>query len=133
MEEILIALFQFFFEVVLQILAELPWDIFVGLRESKRDQPSRNGGWILVSLLMGGAVGAVSLLVRPQTSIRSSAARIGYLILAPPLSAWISFLLARVLVSRGRSWVEPQLHARCAFCFALVLTVVRFTYAQRPS
>ena len=66
MEELLIALFQFFFEVVLQILAELPWDIFIGVRESKGDQSSRNGGWILVRLLMGGAVGAVSLLVRPK-------------------------------------------------------------------
>jgi hypothetical protein len=27
----------------------------------------------------------------------------------------------------------PRLHAICAFCFALVLTVVRFTYAQRPN
>ena len=133
MEEILIAIFQFLFEVVLQVLAELPLDLYVGSRESKRDQSSRKYQWIFVSLVMGGAVGAVSLLVRPNTSIKSSTARIAYLVLAPPVSAWLSFVLARLFVGRGRSWIQPRLHAICAFCFALVLTVVRFTYAQRPN
>jgi hypothetical protein len=66
MEEILIAIFQFLFEVVLQVIAELPLDLYVGSRESKRDQSTRKYEWIFVSLLMGGAVGGVSLLVRPK-------------------------------------------------------------------
>ena len=133
MEEILIAAFQFFFEVVLQVLAELPWDWFVGSRESKRDQSSKKLGWIVVSLFMGGAVGLLSILVRPNTSIRSSALRMAYLGFAPPCSAWISWLVARWLAGRGRPWIQPRLHAICAFCFALVLTALRFAYTHRPN
>jgi hypothetical protein len=133
MEEFLILVFQFIFEVVLQVLAELPFDLFVGSREFKRDQSSKGFEWIFVSLVMGGAVGAISLFVRPNTLLKSGTARIAYLILAPLLSAWFSFVLARLLAGRGRSWIIPKRHAICAFCFALVLTVVRFTYAQRPA
>src|SRR5690349_8747663 len=133
MEEFLIVLFQFIFEVVLQVLAELPWDFYVGARERRNEESSDKFGWAVVSLLMGGAVGVLSLWVRPNTSIKHSEARLAYLFLAPPCSAWVSLWVARFLARRGRPWIEPGLHATCAFCFALVLTVLRFTYAHRPS
>ncbi len=133
MEDILIIVFQFIFEVVLQVLAELPWDLFVGSREFKREQSPNTFQWIFVSLIFGGAVGAISLALRPDTFLKSAAARIAYLLLAPFISAWSAFVLARFFVGQGRTWINPRLHAICAFCFALVLTVVRFTYAHRPS
>lgn len=132
MEEILIAVFQFLFEVVLQVLAEWPWDYFLGSREFRDDQWSRKMQWIIISVGMGCAVGLISLFLRPATSIRHSEWRVAYLILAPPCSAWISFTVARRLALRGRTWIHPRLHAICAFCFALALTVLRFTYARRP-
>ena len=88
--------------------------------------------WIIISLGMGCAVGLISLFLRPGTSIKHSEWRVAYLILAPPFSAWISFALARRLARRGRTWMNPSLHAICAFCFALALTVLRFAYAHRP-
>lgn len=132
MEELLIAIFQFFFEVVLQTLMELPWDICVSSRESRRNQSPNKFQWLFLSLLMGGAVGSISLWIWPNTAMRSSGLRLAYLLLAPPCSAWISFLVARCLAHRSRPWIQPGLHAQCAFCFTLVLTVVRFTYAHRP-
>jgi hypothetical protein len=131
MEEFLVLVFQLIFEVVVQVLAELPFDLFVGSREFKRDQSSKEFEWILVSLVMGGVVGVISLLVRPNTLLKSGTARIAYLILAPLISAWCSFGLSQLLAGRGRNWITPKRHAICAFCFALVLTVVRFTYAHR--
>ena len=132
MEEFLIAIFQFLFEVVLQSLAELPWDWFVGRRELGGNQSSKKFQWIVASLLMGGGVGVISLLIRPNTSIRSSSFRVLYLICAPPFSALISYILARFVSGRERPWVQPRLQTICAFCFTLVLTILRFTYAQRP-
>lgn len=133
MEEFLIIVFQFFFEVVLQVLAELPWDLFVGSREFRQEQSSNTIQWIFVSLVLGGAVGALSLMVRPDTFLKHGMTRIAYLILTPVISAWFAFNLSRAFVSRGRSWIDPRLHAICAFSFALILTVVRFTYAHRAS
>jgi hypothetical protein len=132
MEELLIAIFQFLFEVLLQSLVELPWDWFVGSRELRLDQSSKKFHWIIASLLIGAGVGVISPFIRPNTSIKSSSFRLLYLILAPLFSAMISFLIARFFSSRGRPWVQPRLHAICTFCFTLVVTVLRFTYAHRP-
>ena len=133
MEDLLIIIFQFVFEVVLQVLAELPWDLFIGSSESRSDQSSNKLKWVFVSLALGGAVGAGSLVVRPDTFLKSATGRIAYLILAAPISAWCALVLARAFVERGRTWINPRLHAICAFSFALVLTIVRFTYAHRPT
>jgi hypothetical protein len=132
MEEFLIAIFQFLFEVVLQSLFELPWDWFVGSRELRLDQSSKNYHWVVGSLLMGGAVGVISLFVRPNTTIQSSSFRVLYLVFAPVFSAMISLLIARFFSSRGRPWIQPRLHTICTFCFTVVVTVLRFTYAHRP-
>jgi len=111
----------------------LPWDLFIGSSESRSDKSSNNLEWIFVSLALGGAAGAVSLVVRPDTFLKSATSRIAYLILAAPISAGCAFVLARVFVERGRTWINPRLHAICALSFAVVLTIIRFTYAHRPS
>lgn len=131
MEEILVLLFEFIFEVLLQILVELPWDLFLGSRESKQEQIRPALAWGLWSALIGAGVGGLSLLIHPGTFIKSSGARIAYLVLAPLLSALVSWQLSQSFVRRGREWITPRLHAICAFWFALTLTVIRFTYAHR--
>ena len=133
MEEIIILIFQFLFEVVIQILAELPWDWFIDSREHKSDEVPAHWKWATGSLVMGAVVGFVSLGLHSDTFIKTSGARIAYLVLAPPFSAWISLMLSRRMVRRGRKWVGPNLHALCSFCFALALTIIRFTYTHRPS
>ncbi len=132
MEEILIIVFQFLFEVVLQILAELPWDLFLSSRGRSIEPSSDESLWITLSFLLGGAVAMASLYLRPNTYLKHSSTRIAYLVFAPVCSAGVSFLLARYNAKRTPSYYSPKLHATCAFCFALVLTVVRFTYAHRP-
>ncbi|MEY4483106.1 MAG: hypothetical protein RL693_558 [Verrucomicrobiota bacterium] len=131
MEELLLILFHVLFEVVLQILIELPFDWFVGMRESKAPQDSRPGQWYFVSILLGGGVGVLSLWVFPNSFIKSSGGRIAYLVFAPLISAGCALLLSRIRVARSKDWINPRLHALCAFWFALVLTIIRFTYVHR--
>lgn len=131
MEELLLILFHFLFEVVLQILIELPFDWLVGMRESRAPQDSSSGRWYFISLLLGGAVGALSLWVFPDSFIKSSGGRVAYLVFAPLISAGCVLLLSRFRVARSKDWINPRLHALCAFWFALVLTIIRFTYVHR--
>ena len=133
MEELLIFFFQFFIEVVLQVLLELPWDIFIGERESSGEQSFNKWQWAFASLICGALAAAAVMWFHPDTYIKSSGVRIAYLFLAPPVSALFSRMIARRFARKGRVWVEPNLHALCAFCFSLALTVLRFTYAHRPT
>lgn len=130
MEELLVLIFEFLLEVVAQILLELPWDSFVGSRERKYDDTPSAWVWGFWSLVIGVAIGGLSLWLHPDTFIKSSGARIAYLILAPLLSALVSWELSQRFVRRGRQWITPRLHAICAFCFALGLTVIRSAYAH---
>ena len=43
MEELLIVIFQFIFEILLQVLAELPWDLFLGSRPTASQSGVRLG------------------------------------------------------------------------------------------
>lgn len=132
MEEILLIILHFLFEVVLQILVELPFDWFVGMRESKASQDSRPGRWYFVSILLGGAIGALSLWLFPNSLIQSSAGRVAYLVCAPVISAACALLLSRFRVSRSKDWINPRLHAWCAFWFTLALILIRFIYGHTP-
>lgn len=132
MEEILIIIFQFLIEVVFQSLLELPFEIIFDGNPGLRNKTNQRIAWITASLMAGGAMGMVSLMVRPNTLLSSSAARITFLLLAPPLSAAGAVILAKPFTTSSISHRRTKLNAFCAFAFALAMTVVRFTYAQRP-
>jgi len=134
MEDLLVALFQFFFEVILQILVQLPWDFSLGQTEKKsvlyHDEPNYIF-WLFVSLLAGVALGGASLLAHPHTIITHSWARVAYLFLAP-ISAWLfSYFFSKYGILKKTPEANPKWHAACLFLFSLGLTVIRFTYADR--
>jgi len=133
MEEFLVVLFQFLFEVVLQVLAELPWDAFVGSREIP--SPKEWGGWQwgALSFFAGLAVGGLSLIFLPNTLLRSGGVRMINLLVAPTMSGLVAFTFSNVQKSRSKSkGADPSLRAVCAACFTLALALIRFTYATRP-
>ena len=53
------------------------------------------------------------------------------LFLAPIASAYTAFALSQLARSKNKNWRNPKMHSLCAFLFALALTTIRFTYAQR--
>ena len=130
MEEIFIVIFEFLFEIVLQVLIELPFDWLLGARESRSSQVANRTIWIGAALGFGAGLGLVSLIVRPHSFIKSSELRVAYLFAAPVLSAATSLLISRLLAKRSRPWITPRLHAWCAFYFTVIFTVLRFTYAN---
>jgi hypothetical protein len=132
MEDLLIVILQFFFEVLLQVLAELPWDLFVGSRQKSTDWEAGPGAWIFLSLAAGAGIGGISLLVFPTTLLHSSRARMANLIVAPAISGLVSFSFwrARKGVKVNRS--DAEMRAVYAACFTFGLAVIRFAYAGRP-
>ena len=131
MEDLLIVIFQFFFEMVLQVLAELPWDVWVGSRQSAVHCEPGPGLWIVLSLIAGGCVGGASLLIFPTTLLHWGSARMANLVVAPFTSAFVSHSLSRWSRSRRGNEPYPKIRTVCAACFTFALAVIRFTYATR--
>lgn len=130
MEELLVILCQFFFEVVLQVLAELPWELIT----SNRKPPNPNGPalWVILSLLAGAGVGGLSLIFFPTTLLHSPTARLDNLLVAPALSAFASFSFATFRPTLAPNPSNPKSRALYAACFTFALAIIRFTYATRP-
>jgi hypothetical protein len=127
-EDLLIILLQFFFEVVLQVLAELPWDLFVGTRHKSSSHEAGPGTWIFLSLAAGAGAGGISLLLFPTTLLHSSTARMANLIVAPVVSGVVSYGFWR----KKRFLADREMRAVYAGCFTFGLAVIRFAYAARP-
>ena len=133
MEELLIAILQMAFEIILQILIQFPWDFGLSFSERRATDMERDPNyaiWIFGSLLMGASIGGISLLGFPHTFLTHSWARIAYLFLAPLLSGFISYFLAKNKPSIDLLTNRPRMHALCLFLFSLGITVIRFTYAK---
>jgi hypothetical protein len=134
MEELLIAVFEIVFEIILQILIQIPWDLGLSFGERRASEADHDANyllWIVGSLLAGALIGGISLLAFPHTFITHSWARITYLALAPLLSGFLSYFLAKNKSSIDVLTNRPRMHALCLFLFSLGITVIRFTYAQR--
>jgi len=92
-EEIVVLLIQFVVEILLQAVVYLPFD-FSFYRDEKSGE--RSGcGWMSVYVILGGGVGALSLLIAPRLLLDSIALRVGNLVLAP----W---------AAGGLSWASPS-------------------------
>jgi hypothetical protein len=132
MEDLLIVILQFFFEVLLQVLAELPWDLFVGSRQTSPNHEAGPGLWVVLSLAAGAGFGGISLLVFPTTLLHWSAARMANLIVAPAISGFVSFSFWRARKRAAVNRSDAKMRAVYAGCFTFGLAVIRFTFAGRP-
>jgi hypothetical protein len=128
-EELLVVILQFVFEIGLQVLAELPWDGFVSSGDSKGPK-SPTALWVVLSLLAGGAIGGLSLLIFPHTLLHWSSARMANLLVAPAVSALVVLGVASLRPPRPGQ-INAKDRALYAACFTFALAIIRFTYAQR--
>ena len=138
MEDLIVVILQLIFEVALQVLAEMPWDLFIDSRmsTSKPARPARPAGpglWIFLSLVAGAAVGGLSLLIFPTTLLHWPSVRMLNLVIAPAISALASIGFSRVRLGRNRKPGDPTARAVFAACFTFALALIRFTYAARPA
>ena len=128
MEDILIALLQCLFEVLLQIVSLLPWDWVVYRREESVGNQS--WGYGLLSLTAGASVAGLSLLILPHALVHHSWLRMANVLFAPLTTAWLSFLWAGIRQKKDPT-VSPGHHFLFSLLFAFAFALIRFTYALR--
>ncbi|MBI3775579.1 MAG: hypothetical protein HY273_08500 [Gammaproteobacteria bacterium] len=127
MEEILVALLQFAFELVLNVLSYFPFDWPSKHRSSI--EPESVAGWCVLWASLGAAMGGLSLLLFEHSLIHASWLRMLTLVSSPLLSAYLSQGIAVARV-RNNSNIIPRNHFWYAFWFSLGVAVVRFIYAK---
>lgn len=127
MEELLTVILQFVLELLLEALANLPFD----WPSRKRSEPESDPPLRRCLLWCGGGalLGGVSLLLLPHSLIQLPALRIANLLLAPLLSGAVSWRLTQRR-SRRNGNLLPHNHFWQAFGFTLGLVAVRFAYAS---
>ena len=132
MEEFLVVLFQFFFELTINGFSFLPFD----LPSKKRTTPEGDSVWefvlplCLVWSFVGTVVGGLSLIVFTHTFLQNSGLRIANLIVSPLLSGILAQILARHR-AKLNPFLIPRNHFWYGFSFSLGITSVRFVYALR--
>ena len=131
MEEILIVIFQFLFETVLEGLLYLPFDWLEKKSDpSEESKPVSNETLVVIgAAVLGGVLGGISLIVMPHTWIRSDVLRICNMLLAPLISAGSAWMIASHRRASRRT--SPRTHALFGFTFTLLFVLVRFAWAYR--
>ena len=129
MEEALVALLQFIFELLLNIISYVPFDFPVSRR---RDTPEYAYGILpaIIWLILGGLAGGASLLIVRHTIIHHSWLRIANVGISPVVSGYVSRAIATVRAKRD-PFVLPRNHFWYAFSFSFAYAIIRFTYASR--
>jgi len=125
MEELLILILQ----LLIESIAYCPWDALLYSREKSGRDPSVIT-WSSFSLIMGGVLGAGSLLLLPDVLLKWHSLRIITLVGLPVLSGAIAGRMAtkRTLT---RDTVDVRTHFWGAAMFTLGVVVVRFAFANR--
>lgn len=124
MEEILVVVFQIFFEVILQFFGSVPIDF-----STRSDRFDRGCGWFVLHAAIGGLLGFVSTLLAPQLLLPHAALRIANLLVAPLLAGGIAYLFARWAKSRGNAY-DPIAHFWHGVLFAFMFGAARFAFAH---
>jgi hypothetical protein len=122
MEELLVIIIQFFIEVIVQVIFELPFDLF---KSKTSEKTEKNFIIAILYVFAGVVVGCISLWVFPNSLIQNSWLRCVNLIVAP----LISYSLSKRL-SKNKENVNPIIQARFAFLFTFSLVAVRLVYSH---
>lgn len=128
MEEVLFVVIQFVVEVLIELLVYLPFDLTPGIMA--RSEERTGFGWLVLYLVLGGAVGGLSLFIAPRLLIHAPPLRLANLIVAPCVAGLMSWGMATWRRSQGAKTC-PQTHLWTAFAFVLAFSAVRLAYAAR--
>lgn len=128
MAEVLLALLEVIAEVLLQGLAEIPFDWALNKRERR---VQAQGGrlrpvfWVIIAIVTGTGFGWLSHQLYPAPWPTTQIGRLAFLTVSPLLLGASSYLINRSRTRRGQDWTRPWVHAGCATVFALSLAVTR--------
>jgi len=123
--------FEFFGEVILQIIFEALAEVGLHLFRSARG-PRRRANPVLAAfgyVLLGGIVGAISLVIFPNSIMRTQNGRIVTLLLAPVASGLAMSILGAWRERRGQQVLGLDRFAY-GYVFALAMSGVRFLWAH---
>ncbi len=128
MEFLFELLFQFFGELVLQIVVEFFAEMgFRSLAQVFRKKPSPRlavAGYTLWGLLAGG----ISLLIFPNSAIHNPDLRLANLFVTPVLAGGAMMLLGRLRAKKGQDLVRLDRFGY-GFLFAFTMALVRYNWA----
>ncbi len=127
MEEILVAVVQFAFELIINIIGYFPFDWRSKHRSSM--EPASLAGRCLLWAMLGGAIGGLSLLLFQHSLIHLAWLRMLNLVASPLVSAYLSQAIA-VARKKNNAHIHPRNHYWYAFWFSLAVATVRFVYAH---
>ena len=85
--------------------------------------------WLILSMLLGGIIGGLSLLLFPRAMIHSAPLRIANFFIAPVASGGLSWWLASWRRNRGET-ISPGSHFWTAFWFVIAFAGIRLVYAS---
>lgn len=125
MEEVLVLFIQLLVELLFNSMVSIPFDIFF----SGYTPGTRATGCALTCLFMliGAALGGLSLLVMPHLMITNPTLRIVNLVLSPILAGLLAMLVARFRGVQKEEWS----HFWHSFWFTLLFASIRLAYCQR--
>ena len=125
MEELLVVLIQFLFEVVGQALLSVPFDFC-----PRREYPDYSRAALtIVAFAVGVAFGAASVALVPHSYLPYAWLRIASLVASPLLAGAIAWCVAELRISY-KPFLVPRHHFWYAFTVTLGLSLVRFAYVK---
>ncbi len=134
MEEILFAILEFLFEVLIEVLAGyvsesgFTW-FFKDLSEILSNFEERYPWFaLLVFLLIGACFGALSLVVLPHHLMRSTRFHGISLLLSPLAAGYLMSLIGRKIEQSGQTSRFAKF--QYGFTFALGMALIRFLFAE---
>jgi hypothetical protein len=133
-EELLIVLVQFLFDLLFDTVVSIPFDWLFGHEERARRrrglEPRTHAPILLGAAVVGTLLGAMSLVVMPKTLLRLGWLRMLNLVLAPALAGTLAFQASRRRRMRG-AVSDDELHAMSAALLSFAFVAARFLWGVR--
>ena len=133
MEAFLEVVLQFLFEIIIQVVVQLACEFGLqSIVEAFKPGEVKNP-WLagFGYILLGAAVGGLSLLAFHSTMIHHSALRLVNLFLTPVVAGLVATTVGRWRRKRGQDLIRLDRFGY-GFLFAFAMALVRFLYATRP-
>ena len=121
--------------VILQILAELILQIVCealadfGIHQSKRKREINPIAAVIGYLIFGGVLGALSLIVFPESFIENHTFKLLNLVVTPLMLGSLMLVIGKMRKKKGKQTVRIEQFA-FGFLFAFGLALVRYSFSK---
>jgi len=121
--------FSIFGEIVLQLLAEICVELGLnGLAETLRPKSERSALLAFIGYgILGGIVGAISLLIFPELLLENKLHAVGNIIVTPILAGLMMSLIGRAKTKRGKDIIRMDTFF-FGFIFAITMALTRYAF-----